>query len=491
MSENDNNNNNENVVYFKNENVFNYYEIIKEIGNGGDSRIFLVNNKKTNLKYALKEIDKNNIHNKSQYQNEIENLKKLSHPNIIKLYEIYEKSNLIHLILEYCSGGDLFEEILSKSIENSRFSEKESSIIFKQIISAVSYCHSNKIVHRDLKPENILFLNENKENPIIKIIDFGFSRNFNENNMFEKVGTVYYMSPEILEGVYDELCDVWSCGIILYEMICGYPPFNGEDDNEILRNINKKIFNFPEKEWAKVSNECKDLIGKMLSVRKKRINVENILTHSWFKKFDEKYIKSIKIKSDCIKEFCLSNNLRKNILKFIAAKLNDKNIKKIKHIFEKIDTNKNKKIEFNEFKGIIFLNKNLEELNSFEVEEIFHLLDIFGTGEINYFDFIASNLDEKTYLNDEKLKEVFNIFVKENKNKNVDNKIFNIEDEENNNVVNIQEIIKELKLDEKEFYEYFEKNEENNNNSKENENNFIDYEEFIEIIKEILDTNNN
>ena len=100
-------------------------------------------------------------------------------------------------------------------------------------------------------------------------------------------------------------------------------------------------------------------------------------------------------------------------------------------------------------------------------------------------------MDEKVYLNDEKLKEVFNIFVKENKNKNVDNKIFNIEDEENNNVVNIQEIIKELKLDEKEFYEYFEKNEENNNNSKENENNFIDYEEFIEIIKEILDTNNN
>ena len=88
MSENDNNNNNENVVYFKNESVFNYYEIIKEIGNGGDSRIFLVNNKKTNIKYALKEIDKNSIHDKSQYQNEIENLKKLSHPNIIKLYEI-------------------------------------------------------------------------------------------------------------------------------------------------------------------------------------------------------------------------------------------------------------------------------------------------------------------------------------------------------------------------------------------------------------------
>ena len=462
-----NENNNENVIYYKNKNVFNYYEKIKEIGTGGDSRIFLVKNKETKIKYALKEIDKNSIHDKSQYQNEIENLKKLSHPNIIKLYEIYEKSNLIHLILEYCSGGDLFEEILSKSIENDHFSEKESSIIFKQIISAVVYCHSKKIVHRDLKPENILFLNENKENPTIKIIDFGFSKNFNENKMFEKVGTIYYMSPEILQGFYDELCDVWSCGIILYEMICGYPPFNGEDDFEIMRNINKMKFIFHENDWEKISNDCKDLIKKMLSERKQRIKPENILIHSWFKKFDEKYIKSIKIKSDCMKDFSLSNNRRKNILKFIANKLNDKNIKKIKHIFEKIDTNKNKKIDFNEFKKIIFFNKNLEELNSFEIQEMFHSLDQFNTGEIDYFDFIASNLDENVYLNDEKLKEVFNVFLK------------------NENIINVQEIINELKLDEKEFNEFFEKNEENNNN------NFIDFDEFIEIIKEILETNYN
>ena len=205
----------------------------------------------------------------------------------------------------------------------------------------------------------------------------------------------------------------------------------------------------------------------MLSERKQRIKPENILIHSWFKKFDEKYIKSIKIKSDCMKDFSLSNNLRKNILKFIANKLNDKNIKKIKHIFEKIDTNKNKKIDFNEFKKIIFFNKNLEELNSFEIQEMFHSLDQFNTGEIDYFDFIASNLDENVYLNDEKLKEVFNVFLK------------------NENIINVQEIINELKLDEKEFNEFFEKNEENNNN------NFIDFDEFIEIIKEILETNYN
>ena len=127
------------------------------------------------------------------------------------------------------------------------YSEKEAAIIFKQLMNGISYCHSKGICHRDLKPENKLFLT-NDDNSPIKIIDFGLSKIFGETkkddkkkkNMKTKVGTAYYVSPEVLKGNYDEKCDIWSCGVILYILLSGEPQFNGEDDNEIYRAISKK-----------------------------------------------------------------------------------------------------------------------------------------------------------------------------------------------------------------------------------------------------------
>jgi len=170
----------------------------------------------------------------------------IDHPNIIKLYEVYEDARYLYLIMEECTGGELFDRILDRIEGQNLFTEREAAAIFKQYMSAVCHCHSQKICHRDLKPENLLLSNDKPDSPL-KVIDFGLSKVYSNgnNHMNTKVGTAYYVSPEVLEGNYDEKCDIWSSGVILYILLTGEPPFNGANDNEIYRKISQRKFSFP------------------------------------------------------------------------------------------------------------------------------------------------------------------------------------------------------------------------------------------------------
>lgn len=163
-------------------------------------------------------------------------MRNLDHPNIIKLYETFEDSRNIYLVMEICEGGELFDRIIDKG----QFSETEARVIFTQMIQAINYCHSNGIAHRDLKPENFLFLTKAEDSPI-KVIDFGLSKHFDEKGghsaMTTRAGTPYYISPEVLSGNYDESCDIWSSGVILYILLSGVPPFGGDSDPEILEAV--------------------------------------------------------------------------------------------------------------------------------------------------------------------------------------------------------------------------------------------------------------
>ena len=208
---------------------------------------------------------------------EVEILKKLVHPNIMQIFEFYEDKKNFYIITEFCEGGELFDKI----IEKGTFSENEAAWIMKQLLSAVNYIHSNNIVHRDLKPENIL-LDTKKEN-IIKIIDWGTARFFDKSKKMNRInGTPYYIAPEVLAEKYDEKCDIWSCGVIMYIMLCGYPPFNAESDELILEKIKKGKFSFPPEEWDSVSPLAKDLVTKMLEFHpSKRLSANEALTHKW------------------------------------------------------------------------------------------------------------------------------------------------------------------------------------------------------------------
>lgn len=152
----------------------------------------------------------------------------------------------------------------------------------KQVLSGINYCHQKNIVHRDLKPENLL-LDKDENNPKIKIIDFGTSQYFDpETQMSQKFGTPYYIAPEVLKKKYTEKCDVWSLGVILYILLCGYPPFNGANDKQIIESVLKGKYQVDEPEWDDISSDAKDLVRKMLEYDPlRRISAAEALQHRW------------------------------------------------------------------------------------------------------------------------------------------------------------------------------------------------------------------
>ena len=210
-------------------------------------------------------------------------MRQLDHPNIVRLYEVFQDDKRFYLVTELCQGGELFEAITKRT----HFNEQVAASIIKQILSAIAYCHSKSIVHRDLKPENILLEDKKDDGDFqIKVIDFGASMRFDPSKKMNQVfGTAYYIAPEILKLEYNEKCDVWSVGVILYILLSGKPPFGGENDKEILDNVRTGIFSMSGNEWSLVSSEAKDLVKQMLTFDPvQRISAEEALNHLWIKK---------------------------------------------------------------------------------------------------------------------------------------------------------------------------------------------------------------
>jgi len=194
------------------------YEILQVIGKGAFGEVKKVIHKLTGDIRAMKIIKKDKVDEAylRSLNTEISILKQLDHPNIVKLYEIYQDTKNIYLITEFLGGGELFDLIL----KTKHFNENIAARIMKQVFSAVGYCHSKNIVHRDMKPENLLL--ENPESFDIKIIDFGLARTYSADKMMcQRMGTPYYIAPEVLRKKYNEKCDIWSCGVILYILLSG------------------------------------------------------------------------------------------------------------------------------------------------------------------------------------------------------------------------------------------------------------------------------
>ena len=384
------------------------YEIVKEIGTGGFSRCLLVKNKTTGILYACKELTKKKLSDYEGLMREVNLMIKLDHPNIIKLYEVYENEKYIYLIMELCTGGELFDRIVENTENGKPFTEKQAANLFRQMMSAINYCHKNGIVHRDLKPENLLYLNKDENSPI-KVIDFGMSKRFDSAHfMSEKVGTAYYISPEVLKGKYDEKCDIWSAGVILYIIICGYPCFNGDDDDEIFEAIQKGKIYFPSPEWDNISNDVKDLIKKMCTSPEKRLTAEQVLNETWVKDNAPNSTQILlPMKPDGLKNYANSNKLRKAVLTYIASRLSEEDIKKIKEVFQSIDVDNDGKLSFEEMKKAISLTDGIKI--EFD-EKIFKSIDTDNSGAIEYTEFISACIEKNIYLNKEKLKEAFKLF---------------------------------------------------------------------------------
>ena len=399
-------------------NMTDHYVKVKLLGTGSFGKVFEVKNKITNNVYACKELAKRKIKSIEKFNTEITIMKKCDHPNIIKLYEIYEDDRHIDLIMEECLGGELFDRIIEHIDKKQMYSEKEAANIFKQLMSAIAYCHSQGICHRDLKPENILFLNKDENSPI-KIIDFGLSKIFGEynniknNQMSTKVGTAYYVSPEVLQGKYDEKCDIWSAGVILYILLSGNPPFNGANDNEIYKKISLKKFDFPPKYFDNISNEAKDLISKMLCEPEQRLTAQEVLNHEWLLKNapnSKGNLENLNIQH--LKNYSSTNKLKKAILTFIASRLQEYEVENLRKNFEEIDLNKDGTITLDEMKNC--MNKFCGDKN---VEELFKSFDTDGTGKLGYTEFISASIEQNIYMREERLLEAFKMLDKDNNGK--------------------------------------------------------------------------
>ena len=387
------------------------YDCTKKLGKGGYGKVFQVKNKSTNKLYACKKLSKLNIKNLQKLQNEIEVLMKMDHPNIVKLYEVFESQNSLYLIMEECCGGELFDRILHRINTNNMYTEREACLLMKQIIGAIEYCHNNGIAHRDLKPENLLYLKEgSEENNPLKIADFGLSQSINLKKMLtSKVGTSYYVPPEILAGNYTEKCDIWSAGIILYILLSGEPPFNGPNDETIFARIKTYKYEFPEQKWSKISVEAKDLLTKMLIQEDKRLSASQVLQHPWFDIIKNEKITFEKLnfgKDNFFKEYKDSNQLKKIVLLYIASKLEENEILDLKNLFKAFDKDENGQIDYKEFEqGLMELNS--EELNKDEIRQFFNDIDADNNGKIDYTEFIAATLQKQIFLKKETLFEAF------------------------------------------------------------------------------------
>ena len=248
----------------------NYEVSDKVLGTGAFGMVKKATKRTSGEVRAVKMIDKLQLdqQEKISLKYEIDILKNLTHPNIVRLYEVYENKSQIYMVTELCDGCELFDEISKRET----FSEIEAALVTKQVLQAIAYCHGQNIAHRDLKPENILI--DIKNRGTIKVIDFGTSHHFDSSNnvMHQLYGTPYYIAPEVLTGSYTEACDVWSIGVIVYIMLCGRPPFTGNSEDDILNKVRRGEWVFGH-DFEKVSQEGKDFITKLMCK-----NVERRLT---------------------------------------------------------------------------------------------------------------------------------------------------------------------------------------------------------------------
>jgi len=264
------------------QNIQEFYDITDIIlGRGNFSEVHLGVSKETNVRVAIKIIQKMGSKDKPEMlNNEVNILKKMEHPYIIKLFDIFDTETILYLVMELVTGGELFDRI----VEREQYSEENAKQVMRQLLSAIEYFHSLGIVHRDLKPENLLLENETDDTNI-KVTDFGLSRIYSHDMIMQTAcGTPGYVAPEVLEcRGYDKEVDMWSAGVILYILLCGYPPFYSEKEPELFESIMQANYSFHIPYWDHISDEAKDLICHLLVVNpKERYTATEAIQHQWF-----------------------------------------------------------------------------------------------------------------------------------------------------------------------------------------------------------------
>ncbi|KAL0338181.1 UNVERIFIED_CONTAM: Calcium-dependent protein kinase [Sesamum angustifolium] len=455
----------------KKENIEEKYLVDRELGRGEFGVTYLCIERETRELLACKSISKRKLRTAVDVEDvrrEVAIMKHLpKNSSIVSLKEACEDENAVHLVMELCEGGELFDRIVARG----HYTERAAAAVTRTIVEVVQLCHKHGVIHRDLKPENFLFAIRRKIHHLkqlilvcpfsssqetrlrgavlfhkmksklmsyfLFLIEFSYYLDYCQNVSYlnthfarschtklgpsvpngerfsEIVGSPYYMAPEVLKRNYGPEIDIWSAGVILYILLCGVPPFWAESEQGVAQAIIRGKIDFEREPWPSISESAKSLVRQMLEPDAKlRLTAKQVLEHPWLqnaKKAPNVPLGDV-VKSR-LKQFSLMNRFKRKALRVIADFLSNEETEGIKEMFARIDTDNDGTVSTEELKaGLQKFNSQLPES---EVEMLIEAVETNGKGTLDYGEFLAISLHLQRMANDEHLHKAFSYFDKD------------------------------------------------------------------------------
>jgi len=373
-----------------------FYELGSRLGDGAFGSVFKGKCKRVNADRAIKAIELKAVKDMAAFERETSIQMMLDHPNIVRLYETFRDAKKVYLVMELCTGGEFFDKIVEEGAKG--FDESKVACYVNQMLAAICYCHANKICHRDIKPENFL-MQSNLPDAKLKLIDFGLSTQFEPGKpLTTKSGTAFYVAPEVMNGKYDEKCDIWSIGVMAFILFCGYPPFNADNDPEIIRKVKEGKVVFLSPHWDKVSDAARSLVLQMFTKKPSdRPSAEILLQNSWLHATSDREATG-PICTDFsgrLKSFQANSRFKKVALTALAQQLKDEDVEALQNTFRALDQNQNGMLAPQEIRaGMLKLGLKVPD----NLEETLRNVDSDGSGELDYSEFLAATIDKQLYM---------------------------------------------------------------------------------------------
>jgi calcium-dependent protein kinase len=422
--------------------VFEYYEKISAVGHGMTGAVYNVRNKNTGEHFALKAMEKSRIDAEllADLRNEIEVLRMMDHPHVVKLVEYFEDKDNLFLILELAEGGELFDRLHEQT--NSHYSESEAARLVFKFCAAISYIHLKGVTHRDLKLENFVFETKDSDSNV-KLIDFGLSSKYGSGirRMTTMVGTPYYIAPEVLDSTigegkatsrsgdehsYTNACDNWSLGVITYMLLSGSPPFKGKRDRDVLHAVKKGKFSLSGPRWENISSEAKDFVRRLLVYNpSKRMTAEDALNHPWLYRaksdtesapLDPEIILSLR-------DFSKLSAFKRAAMEAIAFSTSTHSTAHYMEAFNKVDKGHSGFVNRLDFVEVM----QSSGMSIEEAEQIFSSMAHASSGQlglftvpndalISYTEFLAATLPKRFWLQRDRVRDAFSRLDLDNDN---------------------------------------------------------------------------
>mmetsp|Transcript_91347 Transcript_91347/g.257503 ORF Transcript_91347/g.257503 Transcript_91347/m.257503 type:complete len:535 (+) Transcript_91347:39-1643(+) len=396
----------------KGENIERFYNLPPgKLGEGAYGKVSRAVHKATGEVRAVKSISKALLSDIKSFKQEVSIMKKLDHPNVIRLHETFESNKQVFLVMELCEGGELLDRL--RAAPQKRLGEAETSPVMQDAFRALAYLHGSDIVHRDVKPENFLLQSRGSlTDNVLKLIDFGTARACGQKQALSTIlGTAYYIAPEVLRRQYGRECDLWSAGVMMHILLSGTEPFSGRSDVEIMRKVSKARYDLVKPVWSTVSAEAKGLIQNLMCVDTyARYTAEQGLHSRWVADTASSRRRAGSLNAfdiERLRTFGVLAPLKKALLQIIAVQMKDTKLNELRDQFVRLDSNGDGLVSADEL-GACLAQFGITKTQS-DVQRIVASVDANRSGTIAYTEFVAASLDRQIHVDRSACWTAFNV----------------------------------------------------------------------------------